>query len=420
MKRSRKSPSRQGGRPKSPIPRSRPVRRAVARRRVRPSVRAAARRAKIANRPMPRPPARRSVRTRPAVAAVSEEVKARIEQVHNSFAELEAAAQLSDVYAAIGEFDAKLVELPTTLDALRDRGYVHSGQLEDKLELLDDRWDDVRPRVESALQTHIRRLDAELEKTERQINNLRANARAVGMAEAAVKGLANRIEAARDAVEGLYEGMVGELNQVQMKINRVVKMMDMIDESQDIRLRDTEGPLLAVKSEWQRDGDEGPEGVLFLTDQRLLFEQREEVVTKKMLGIFKAESEKIQGVLLDVAVHEIEEVSHKEEGGFLGMGKADIMELVLAASAPVSRARFHLKGQDSADWAAMIKRVQSGEIDEDRADEYVEELEEAAAVAVSFPTQCPNCLAAVPAPPRGVSSITCEFCGTTITPEKSE
>jgi DNA repair exonuclease SbcCD ATPase subunit len=367
---------------------------------------------------MPNPPARRptSARRPAAVAGQTEALRAEIERIQAEFADLEGKAQLSSVYATIGDFDARLVELPTTLEALRDRGYVHSGQLDDELEALDDRWDEVRPRVESALRTHVRRLDRELDETERRVNNIRTNRANISAAESAINGLSRQVNEARRAVEGLYEGMDLQLSEIASRIARVDQMMDLIDQSPEFRLLDAEGPLLAVNAEWQRDGEEGPEGVLFLTDQRLLFEQREEVVTKKVLGLFKAESEKTQNLLLDIQVDEIESVTHKEEGGFLGMGKDDILELVLAATAPVSRTRFHLKGQDSEDWAAMIKRVQTGGIDEDREDEYVDEIEEAEAIAAAFPSQCPNCFAELPAPPRGVSSVICEFCGTEITP----
>ena len=98
------------------------------------------------------------------------------------------------------------------------------------------------------------------------------------------------------------------------------------------------------------------------------------------------------------------------------MGKKDILEFVLAAGAPVSRARFHLKGQESRDWAVMVRKVTSGEIDEDRADDYVEELEGAEAVAAAFPSECPNCFAPLEAPPRGITTVQCEFCGAVITP----
>ncbi|MCP4424204.1 MAG: hypothetical protein GY803_06925 [Chloroflexi bacterium] len=399
------------------------ARRAV-KRRVRPAARAAKRKANAAKRPMPKPPARRPLRpaARPAArptakAAASPELQAQLEAAQSRFAGLESKAQLGDVYRAIGEFDAQLIELPLALEALRRRGYVHSEQLEDRLEALEESWDDTRPRVESTLQRHVERLDKDLDKAERQVQRLRPAASVLRTAETLLGGLEKRISGAETAVTNLYSGLESDLHTAQWDINRASVMMDALDESANIVLRETEGPLLAVKTEWRRDGDEGPEGMLFLTDQRLLFEQREEVVTKKRFGIFKAESEMVQELLLEGEVAHIESVGHKEEGGFLGMGKDDILDIVFTADGPLSRARFHLKGQDSADWAALIKRVQTGEIDDDRAQEYMDELEEAQATAVSFPTQCPNCFAAVPTPPRGVTSAACEFCGATIVPE---
>lgn len=429
-----------GGAPKKSSPK--PVKRVQlggsqpAKRRVRPSVRATSRQTKIKSQPMPKPPARRKVVRRTAVAGAaaagavavgaaasrnkekSAENQASMARIESKFESLESAAQLSSIYDAIGNIDAKLTELPFDLEELRDRGYVHSGQLEDRLEAIDDKWDDIRPRVESKLTQEVRRLDDELDEAERLVDRMNVNNEAsIRSADTAVDSLERRIRSTDDAIENLYEGIEDELNQIEYQLGRVQQMFDILDGSQEIRLREAEGPLLAVKSQWHRDGEkEGPEGYLFLTDQRLIFEQREEVVTKKKFGIFKADSEMIQEVHVDVEVHEIEEIVHKEEGGFLGMGKDDIIEMVLAASADHSRVRFHLQGQDSSDWAAMIKRVQTGDIDEDRSDEYVEELEEAGIISTSFPTECPNCFAAIPEQPRGVTSYTCEFCNAVVNP----
>ncbi len=405
------------------------VRRAAAvKRRARPAARAKVRQTKISQRPMPKPPGRRKPVARPSAARPSsaraassrepsQELQMAIDQLHHQFTSLEADSQLSGVYDAIGNIDAKLTALPFTLEALRDRGYVHSGQLEDKLEAIDDRWDDVRPRVEKSLQNHVNQLDSELDQAERRMNRLSASN--IKSAETAVNGLNRRVGAARTAVMGLFDSMESDLEQIDYELYKVNAMLDLIDGSPEIHLQEAEGPLIVVKTEWQQDGEEGPEGYLFLTDQRLLFEQREEVVTKKRFGIFKADSEMVQKLHLDIPVDEIESVSHKEEGGFLGMGKDDILELVFTAEAPISRARFHLKGQDSSDWAAMLKRVQSDDIDEDRADDYLDEMEAAEETAASFPEQCPNCFSAVPIQPRGMTTYTCEFCSTIITPEIS-
>jgi archaellum component FlaC len=385
-------------------------------------VRANARKAAIKQRPMPKPPARRPPIRRAAKAtaatAITAEVATQIGRIQDKFERLESQAQMEDIFTAVGNIDSKLTQLPFDLEALRDRGYVHSGLLEDRLEAIDDQWDDVRPRVEKALSEQVDRLDRELDKTERQVNRLgKANVKSV---DTAVDRLGSRIAAARRALDGLYDDIENELNKIEFQLSQVEKVLDLITGSPQIRLLEAEGPLLAVTAEWQQDGDDGPEGILFLTDQRILFEQREEVVTKKRFGLFKAESEMVQKLLVEAQVHEIEEISHKEEGGFLGMGKDDIIELVFAATAPLSRARFHLKGQDSEDWAAMINRVQSGEIDGDRSDEYMDELEAANITSASFPAQCPNCFAAVPEQPRGVTSYVCEFCGATIQPEAAE
>jgi hypothetical protein len=285
------------------------------------------------------------------------------------------------------------------------------------LAAIDEQWDDMMPKVEAELGKQVRRLDLELNAVERKVNLVVGGTTpAISSAKTAVSSGESKVSAAKSAIRGMFGGLESELYKIENQLRHVDWIMDQLDESPDIHLREAEGPIEAVETFWQQDGKEGPKGVLYLTDQRLLFEQKEEIVTKKRFGIFKSESEMIHKLHLDIAVHDIQSVQHSEEGGFLGMGKDDIMELVFSANAPISRGRFHLKGQDSSDWASYIKRVQSGEINEDRDEDFLEEIEAAQALSGAFPTRCPNCFADVPPPPRGVSSVQCEFCGGTITP----
>ncbi|MEI2612070.1 MAG: hypothetical protein V9G20_25830 [Candidatus Promineifilaceae bacterium] len=378
-------------------------------------------------RPLPKPTARPLPRaagvaagaaaTGAAAAAMAPEIITQIQGLQSRYASLESDAQLSSVYEAIGELDNRLAEIPLELDALRARGYVHSGQLEDRLEVLDEQWDGTRPRVEAMLGEQVNRLDNDMDTVGLTMNRINGQNRAtLSAAETALSGLQSKISAARSGVAGLYEGLLTSLHEIEAQLDQVEWMMTQFDESPEVDLREAEGPLMAVEAEWQQNGEEGPDGVLYLTDQRLMFEQKEEVTTKKFLGLFKTESQKLQGLQLDISVHDIESVEDSEEGGFLGMGKKDILSFVLAASAPVSRARFHLKGQESRDWAVLVRRVTSGDIDEDRADDYVEEMESAEEIAAAFPSECPNCFAPLEAPPRGITTLTCEFCGAIISP----
>lgn len=420
---SAKPPTRPSTSPSKPSG-ARPAARSQSTTRVKPGLRALNRQAKNVARPMPQPPTRRPVARGGSIGGasartLSQELQADVTRLNAEYERLEKQAQLSTIYDDIGKFDSKLVEYPLAVDGLRARGYVHSGQLEDQIEALDDKWDDVRPRVESALQQQVRRLDTQLDEAERKVNQM-TNAVGIKGAETAVNGLSRQISAAASAVEGLYQGLETELDQIGYRLNSMSRMLDLYEGAPEIRLYEAEGPLLAVEAEWEQDGEDGPGGYLYLTDQRFVFEQREEVVTKRKFGLFKSESEKIQKVLLEVRTHEIDQVSHKEEGGFLGMGKNDILELVFADTAPLTRARFHLKGQDSSAWATMIKRVQTGEINADRAEEYLEEMTLAEAATASFPTECSNCFAAVEPPPRGATSLTCGFCGTVMTPQVAD
>ena len=42
---------------------------------------------------------------------------------------------------------------------------------------------------------------------------------------------------------------------------------------------------MAVRATWQKGGEDNPQGILYLTDQRLLFEQKQEIGAKKVLFI---------------------------------------------------------------------------------------------------------------------------------------
>jgi hypothetical protein len=366
-------------------------------------------------RPLPPPPARHSVQAGRVATELSPEVKREIDNLYSRYAKLEGDAQLGSVYQGLAEIEKLLVEIPVTVDGLRSRGYAHSGRLESQLDSYQAQWESLRPRIESALGDHINRLNSDMTQTSRRVQAIsNGNAAIMAAAKTAVDGLSSKVDAARRALESLYNNLLNQLRQLNRSIGHVATMMGLLDSAPDIHLRLSEGPLVAANSQWLQNGKDGPEGVLFLTDQRLLFEQREEIVTKRTLGIFKKESEKIQKVLIEAEVGDIESVAHSQEGGFLGVGRAEILELTFAGQASVSRARFQIKGQEASEWAALLKRVQSGDINSDRHEQYVAEVE--AASQLQFPTQCPNCFAAVPTPPRGARSVTCEFCNAVINP----
>lgn len=348
------------------------------------------------------------------------DLQRKITQLQSRFSRLETSAELSDLTRAVSRLDQTLAELPRDLEKVRSRGYLHAGRLEDEIASLRQQWQQTRPRVESTLNVERNRLQRELRQATARVRALSPrDPAAITGATTAISSLQSRVSDGRNNVRGLYSPLQRQVRQLDQKLGRIEETLERFHSSPGVRLRPTEGPLLAAEAMWRRNGDDGPEGILFLTDQRLLFEQNEEVAKEKFLGLFTTKSEQVQRLLIDVPVHTVEKMEHGEEGGFLGIGESEILELVLGSEAPVSRAGFEIEEGNAEDWLTWIKRVQTGRIDGDRAEAFAEDVADAEALAASFPNQCPACYAPLARPARGADHVRCEYCNAVVGPEEA-
>ncbi len=96
-----------------------------------------------------------------------------------------------------------------------------------------------------------------------------------------------------------------------------------------------EAPIMAVKAQWQRGGKDEPEGVLYLTDQRALFEQKQEIATKKILFV-ATQKQMVQQLLWQASLGEVQNVTAGKRGLFKN---EDHLEITAAGS---GLAHFHL------------------------------------------------------------------------------
>jgi len=171
-----------------------------------------------------------------------------------------------------------------------------------------------------------------------------------------------------------------------------------------------ESTVRAVKAIWCRNGKEqkgDPEGVLFLTDQRLIFEQKEEIATKKVLFV-TTERQKVQEKLFEVPAVSVTSVKASKQGVFKNV---DMLDLVLESGVFAHEATLHIY-QDGENWQKLITQVKNHEIDAIR----VIAVDQAAVEkAKAAPTQCPYCGGAITKPIlRGMETINCDYCGKVI------
>jgi hypothetical protein len=346
---------------------------------------------------------RRATLTRAPVAPVSasasadETLQAEVERFNG----LQGKIMLTSVNDDLEDIESAINALPANIENLRARGYVFKNWLEKKAETLMAQWRDLRPRVEAAIQTQARALQADARQVQNTLNRRTA-------AGAALTALESKVDAALRNLQGMYDTLDDHVNQTQRQVDDISWTLQQAEQA-SFGFLATEAPVEAVPANWKKPDDkDGVEGVLFLTDQRLIFEQKEEVATKKVLFI-ATEKQKLQSLQWEVPVALIERAVGSKKG-FLG--KDDYLALTLASGAPFRAAEIHLKGETGEAWQGHIGRVKSGEIGKERT----VPLDQAAVEALAnAPTKCPTCGATITQVIlRGQTEIACEFCGSKI------
>ncbi|MEM8861942.1 MAG: hypothetical protein AAGD96_26770 [Chloroflexota bacterium] len=322
---------------------------------------------------------------------------------------------LESIQSEINHVANAFVEIPMKLAEANKRGFVFTKDMDDALALVEDEWmSEVEQQVTSELDNEIKTLGSASRNLDRTMAQLsKPNKLIVDRAESLLDQVEGQINSSESRLRGRYSAIKETLDEIYDDLKEAHTALDLLNDS-EIELRGSESIVLVAEAEWEIDGeDEGPDGYLYLTDQRLLFEQKEEVAEKKFLFI-TTKSTEVQKLLMDVELRNIDTIEHSEEKRrTLQWGADEILSMTLSGQADLSRLRFHIKNQEAEDWKETLKYVLSGEIQEDRFD-----FDEGAKAAVYiFPAACPSCMAAIPPQPGGVSAYECEFCGATVQAE---
>ncbi len=340
----------------------------------------------------------------------AEQLKRDIASTRSDFDQLAAKVKLTSVRDAYASLDADIAGLPLRVQKIRDRRYAFNRILESQAENFKLQWAQKRGSVLSHLNQEslsLQNLHRPLEMRVSALASPTTNAASLQAVKNEIASYKTRVSASERAVTEMFESLKNEVDQVQLQLSQIEKTLE-LGETASFGFLPTESLVRAVKAVWTRDqkeDKEDPEGILFLTDQRLLFEQREEVATKKVLFV-TTERKKVQNLLWEVPVFSIAETRATKQGVFKN---EDWLELELESGAFARSAVLHLDGQDCVLWQKMITQVKARELDADRAIA----IDQAAVEKVkAAPVVCPSCGGTLSKPVlRGMDTITCEFCG---------
>lgn len=343
----------------------------------------------------------------------AEKLKNELGDLGSSLRDLQSSARLTDLRDRLEDLGGSVNKLDQRIAALREKGYAFEKELEEQAADFISGWAEIAPGLEREISREAAGLARSLTPLETKLAALTgdrgAPAALLQRAErlkTEVESLEGRIEAIEENIRGAYDRFQSDVNQMEHHLGRLEWMQTELSEA-SFRLLAAESGIMAVKAVWAREGKqtkEDPEGVLYLTDQRILFEQKEKVTTKKVLFV-ATEKKLIQETLWEVPVALVEEAKSRKEG-FLN--KDDYLDLTFESRAPMDKAHLHI-WQRGDEWVALVNRARAGDFDQTRAIPIDESVLERARNA---PTKCPSCGGAINQPIlRGMETLACEYCG---------
>jgi len=335
------------------------------------------------------------------------------ETLKSRFNDLLERVNFTEISRQISSIAGKVAALPGDIERIRSRGYVFASYLENKAQTLARHWEDS---ARDARQT-IARVSAELRGAVQQAEQSLRKAEGVAQSPLALAGLLPtlereiadaeaRLKAAEERVKAVFQTLANDVDQTARQLQDIRWYLDQKDEASFPFLAG-EALFLAAKAEWVASGKgkEDPDGILYLTDQRLIFEQKE--TTGKTLGLFGGK--KVQELEWDIPLNTIEQVKAENKGLF---GGKDMLYFTLRPGARFAQITVEVKGGANCKfWAAQIQRMVRGETTDERAVPPDPEMLEALR---SAPTACHVCGATLPQIVAGQREITCAYCGTVI------
>ena len=268
-----------------------------------------------------------------------------IRALQSRVGDLQDRVRLNDALGAVSDLNTTVTGLPQRIAALRTRGYVFEKDMESQSQAMVASWALLYPNLQAQINQQTAMLIGSLRPIEMQMPQLSALVASpaaagglLGTVQSSVSMLEDKISAAEKTVSGMYDQFGDQVMHFTVHLDEIEYMVTQVSEA-TFQLLPTEAGIAAVKAVWCKVGKEqksDPEGVLYLTDQRILFEQKEEIVTKKVLFV-ATEKQKVQQLQFECPVSMVEKTDASKQGL---LKNEDHIELRFASGAPLEMARL--------------------------------------------------------------------------------
>lgn len=300
-------------------------------------------------------------------AAANPQISNDVTSLNYSLSDLQNRSSLTQIQAEVTELDAGLNHLTGLLESARNEGYVYQKALDESIYRMMDQWQPIRdqvlqniPQQAATFQNGLAPLSNQVNRLNSVLGNPTAAMPLLGSTSTQVNSLLNNLSQVEQSLRNSYSQIKSDTDTLTNRLNTVHWMLTQLSEAK-FKLETGEDLALAVAARWDQEGDNDPEGILFLTNKRLLFERKEKVATKKVLFITVSQ-ELVQEVLIDQPLSSLQDFKAVNKGLF---GHQDFIEIKFA-DPKLGTVPFHINGQDCKEWVIWLQKAKSGELEKEK------------------------------------------------------
>lgn len=313
--------------------------------------------------------------------------------------------QLSEVENKVYRADDAISRLPGRIPSVRQMNYRIQTNLEGDQLKAAERWAAIGPVVKSEVSSRAATLKVELSSLERDINARRMSP---SFELSGLTGLDLRINTVRALVYDFSTRINGEMAQIESILTPLEQGVATAEEvvkltsAASFQWKEGETPVVAVHA---KDLNVKTEGVLTLTNQRIIYESEKEIVLKKTLFIV-TEKKVERTTTLERPIGSVSKITKGRVGLLAGAG------LYIEFKQGDPQLKLDTKSEEADRVVKFHSLITSGQIDEE-----LSKLQPTTQKTVEKRIiSCPKCGAPYADEIyRGQLTVQCKYCSTTIT-----
>jgi hypothetical protein len=301
-------------------------------------------------------------------ASAAPELAAEVSALTSSLNDLQTRSAFTSASAAINDLTNRLNDLPPLLESARQKGYRYGADLEQRLYAVLSQWETAQPQLVSLMMQQSASLQPQLHQINNLVHQLNGRLGNASLAAPQLRSAQNSVNTLLNQVSNVERSLQDSCSKVDIPANEIKNRLTQVHWAFDqmtqakFSLAKDECLVMAAAARWDKEGKEDPEGVLYLTDKRILFERKEKVATKKVLFITTA-SELVHEVLIDQTLSNLQAIQADNKGLF---GHQDYIHVTFTAP-QLGAAAFHLKGQPAKEWAELVEKARTGRLAGEKA-----------------------------------------------------